>query len=205
MNKQPEIAIAAILAGGLSRRMGNLDKAELTLNGRRLIDHVIERIVGQVNDIFLSASHNYQSDFLAIADEPGMLAGPVAGIWAIASMLEKEKPHIQGFFTVPVDAPSIPLDLIEKLQTTGYSAIVKTPSGLQPTFAYWDITTVLCKLREVKPSETLSLQKLAMQCEARHIDYSTDTPFANINTLEDLKELEDRLSLERKITDEFSS
>ena len=49
-----------ILAGGLARRMGGGDKAMLSLSGRPLLAHVIDRLAPQVAEIALNANVLYE-------------------------------------------------------------------------------------------------------------------------------------------------
>ena len=47
-----------ILAGGLGRRMGGVDKGLQLLNGRPLVSHVIERLAPQVDELLINANQN---------------------------------------------------------------------------------------------------------------------------------------------------
>jgi len=55
------IRIGLILAGGQARRMGGTDKASVRLNGRRLIDHVRNRLTPQVDRVLISGRSDYGS------------------------------------------------------------------------------------------------------------------------------------------------
>ncbi|MDH5798741.1 MAG: NTP transferase domain-containing protein, partial [Paracoccaceae bacterium] len=48
--------LGVILAGGLATRMGGGDKSLLDLGGRSILEHVIERLRPQVEEIALSAN-----------------------------------------------------------------------------------------------------------------------------------------------------
>ena len=48
--------LGVVLAGGQATRMGGGDKSMLPLAGRRVIDHVLERLRPQVSDIALNAN-----------------------------------------------------------------------------------------------------------------------------------------------------
>ena len=49
---------AVILAGGQSRRMGGIDKGLIDLNGKPLVQHLIDRIAPQVDEVLISASQS---------------------------------------------------------------------------------------------------------------------------------------------------
>ena len=47
-----------ILAGGLGRRMGGVDKGLQVLRGKPMVQHVIERLAPQVAEILINANQN---------------------------------------------------------------------------------------------------------------------------------------------------
>jgi molybdenum cofactor guanylyltransferase len=47
-----------VLAGGLGRRMGGVDKGLVELDGRPMVAHVIERLSPQVGTIVINANQN---------------------------------------------------------------------------------------------------------------------------------------------------
>jgi len=81
--KQP---VAVILAGGQARRMGGGDKALLSLAGRPMLSHVLDRIEPQVAGLCLNA--NGDADRFArfgvpvVADSIDGFVGPLAGVLA---------------------------------------------------------------------------------------------------------------------------
>ena len=107
-----------ILAGGLARRMGGGDKSLLSLGNRPVLDHVIERLSGQVSEIALNANGDptrfadYGLPVIADSepDFPGPLAGVLAGLdWA-------EQKGAESIVTVAADTPFFPKDLAQKLE-----------------------------------------------------------------------------------------
>ena len=49
-----------ILAGGLGRRMGGVDKGLQPLHGKPMIAHVLERLAPQVGEIVINANQNLE-------------------------------------------------------------------------------------------------------------------------------------------------
>ena len=47
-----------ILAGGLGRRMGNVDKGLQLLRGKPMVQHVLERFAPQVDEVLINANRN---------------------------------------------------------------------------------------------------------------------------------------------------
>ena len=178
--------ITVILAGGKSRRMSGFDKAVLQIGGERLIDRITAQVATQSDLQILSASHDYDTGLGFVPDVAGKLAGPAAGLYACARRFVDTHPDCKGFFTVPVDAPNIPLNLFVRLEEAGQSAIAETVSGLQPTFAYWECRALLAALEEIAPGETLSLKQLAERIGARRVLFENEAVFTNLNTPEDV-------------------
>ncbi len=103
-----------ILAGGKSKRMGGLDKGLQPYGGKRLIEHVIEAISPQVDDIVISANRNlgdYSAlGFPVITDMNNHFDGPLAGI---ASTI----PHCkhEWILVTPCDMPVLPATLVSRM------------------------------------------------------------------------------------------
>ena len=75
-----------VLAGGLGRRMGGVDKGLQLLHGRPMIAHVLARLAPQVDDIVINANQNLERyaafGHRVVPDEIGGYAGPLAGLHA---------------------------------------------------------------------------------------------------------------------------
>lgn len=186
------ITCLVILAGGQSRRMGR-DKALVEFQGKRMIDHIVDRFRNQVGKMVLSAAQDYNTGLQHIPDRTGAIGGPVGAIFSLSQHFTENEPTTAGFVTVPVDAPFAPEDLVERLAEKPSCAIAGTNGQLQPVFAYW-------RCREVEAirhshdsgSKSLSLHWLARKCNAQVIEWNDDLGFANINTPGDLLAINDQ-------------
>jgi molybdopterin-guanine dinucleotide biosynthesis protein A len=130
--------------------MGGGDKTLRPLAGRRVIDHVLERLRPQVPQMALNANGDPARfaafDLPVIADSmaefPGPLAGVLAGMdWAAAEGAE----HI---LTVAADTPFFPADLQARLSAAREAAgapiaLATTPGPdkiyRHPTFGLWPV------------------------------------------------------------------
>ena len=103
-----------VLAGGRARRMGGIDKGLIPLCGRTMIEHVLDKLVGQVGAVVINANRNIES-YSAMGhpvapDRDDSYAGPLAGM---SSGL-----HAAGTplcVTVPCDSPLIGGDVVRRL------------------------------------------------------------------------------------------
>ena len=144
----PEQAIAgAILAGGRSRRMGGTPKALLELDGRTMLEHVLERFAPQVGRIVLSverpAPEWARFGLVQVGDPVPGFHGPLAGLCAALEAIENDADWLA---LVPCDAPFLPRDLVQRLsahESAADAVVVRLDGILQPTFSLWR-----CRLAE---------------------------------------------------------
>ena len=107
---------ALILAGGRGSRMGGVDKGLQTFNGMPLALHTLTRLqIGAgVGAIMINASRNlaaYESFGASVwPDGLADYAGPLAGF--LTGLERCETPFL---VTVPCDTPLLPLDLVARL------------------------------------------------------------------------------------------
>ncbi|MDR6996606.1 molybdopterin-guanine dinucleotide biosynthesis protein A [Aeromonas salmonicida] len=128
---------AVILAGGRATRMGGEDKGWVALAGRPLIDHVLERLRPQVDEVLINANRSqdrYQALATVISDDNPDYLGPLAGMQAGLAAAR----HDWVLF-VPCDGPALPHDLMSRFRAalTPDTELVVAHDGdwLQPVVA----------------------------------------------------------------------
>ena len=185
---------AIILAGGQATRMHGVDKGLMCLCQKPLIQHVIDRLAPQVNEIIINANRQitlYKAlGYVIQKDNTEDFLGPLAGM----SLGLRYAKH-EYVLTVPCDSPLLPLDLAERLMTaliknSAEIAVASSDNRTHPVFC-------LCK-KNVLPSLTAYLengnrrvntwQKSLNYIEVDFSDCSES--FVNLNTPEDLAKLE---------------
>ena len=128
-----------VLAGGLGRRMGHVDKGLLDFRGRPMVAHVLERLAPQVGAVLVNANQNadrYAAFGHPLApDRVGGFAGPLAGLHA--GLCTASTPYVA---TVPCDSPFLPLDLVGRLGSGALAgnaeiAVARTFDQPHPVFA----------------------------------------------------------------------
>lgn len=215
----PKSVPALILAGGASHRMGNANKAFVTLGTHCLLDHVIARLAPQCGPIALSANDD-EAAFAArglpvlpdtVRDRAGPLAGILAGLdWAAAA-------GHTSLVTVAVDTPFFPLDLVDRLSATAnergresgvYLAARRRADGtlsIQPTFGLWPVH-LKEPLRRALAQGTRKLRLFADRHGAARDgaalaifdeEAAGRDAFFNINTPEDLRMAEEMIAKDR--------
>jgi molybdopterin-guanine dinucleotide biosynthesis protein A len=194
-----------LLAGGRSSRIGGGDKCLLSLGGKPLLAHAIERLKPQVDILVLNANGDpkrFTSFGLPIiADESGGdHAGPLAGLLAGMEWADAEAPNMRFIVTVPTDTPFFPMDLVARLieaqQGREVPAIAASETGEHPVFGIWPVALAATLRRDLasgkrKTIDWANAQGAATarfapaQIQGREID-----PFFNINEAAELAKAE---------------
>lgn len=187
---------AVILAGGMGRRMGGRDKGLVELGGRPLVAHVVDAVAPQVGQLFINANRNRERyarfGWPVIADDLEGYQGPLAGI--LTAMRRATTPLL---LVVPCDAPHLPEDLLERLlevleRETAEIAVAHDGTRLQPVHAL--LSTALADDLEAwlstggrKIDDWYRRHAMAVANFSRQPEI-----FANVNTPEERKALEER-------------
>jgi molybdopterin-guanine dinucleotide biosynthesis protein A len=189
---------AIILSGGRATRMNGVDKGLVLLQNKPLIQHVIERLTPQADEILINANRElaqYQAmGYPVLQDEVEDFLGPLAGF----SLGLQHAKHVY-VLTVPCDSPLLPLDLAQRLMAAlvehnAEIAVATSEDSTHPVFC-------LCK-KTVLPSLTAYLQQgerrvSAWQKSQQYIEVDFNDcseAFTNLNTREDLAALEETLN-----------
>ena len=187
-----------VLAGGLGRRMGGVDKGLQLLRGEPMVMHVLRRLAPQVDAVLVNANQNadaYASiaapfDARVVPDIVGGFAGPLAGLHA--GLAAATTPLL---VTVPCDSPFLPGDLVARLRAAIDSdgaqiAVAKTGAQAHPVFALVDVS--------VRENLAAFLESGGRKIDAwyaalRLVEVAFDDEaeaFENINTRDELKAFE---------------
>ena len=135
INTRPPIA-AAILAGGLARRMGGANKAGLQIGNERIIDRQL-RILRQVADpVFIVASVAEPFQELQVRVVPDIVAGagPLGGIYTALTASPCDRTLI-----VACDLPYLSAPLLERLAAPSNADLIipRSERGYEPLCAAW--------------------------------------------------------------------
>ena len=183
-----------ILAGGLGRRMGGVDKGLKLLRGKPMVEWVIGRFAPQVDEVLINANQNIEVyarlGHRVIPDEISGFAGPLAGLHR--GLTEAAHSLVA---TVPCDSPFLPHDLIPRLhgaleRERAEITVARTGDQAHPVFC-------LCR-KHVLPGLTQYLAGGGRKIDAWYASLKVvevpfdDEPgaFSNVNTEAELKAFE---------------
>jgi len=179
---------ALILAGGEARRLGGIDKALLELDGRSLLERIIERLLPQAAPIALSANGDparFAPFGLPVLPDgafagQGPLAGVLAGLdWAAAQGAD-------ALLTVPGDTPFIPPDLAVTLAPP--PACAMSAGQAHHLVALWPVTARAALRRFLSEPGPRGVRDFTGGLAMRRVDFPAVAwdPFHNVNTPDDL-------------------
>lgn len=180
-----------VLAGGAGRRMGGVDKALLTWDGRPLIATVLDRFAPQVDLLAISANGDpsrFSRWDLPVLADAAPSKGPLSGV--LAGLIWAADQGCGALVTVSVDAPRLPQDLVPRLllaqESTGGPVIARTARGLHPTFALWPVGLAPALAAFLASPSSPRLRDFAEAHGAAMADFADEAEFANLNRPEDL-------------------
>ena len=193
MNKQSKVS-GVVLAGGLARRMNKQDKGLVLFNNRTMVTYALQAMAPVVSELFINANRNIeqyqQFNYPVISDENDDFAGPLAGVYAALKVCGNTV-----LLVIPCDSPFITAD--------GLQALLDERERCQADIAVaFDGERIHPVFMAIKSSLKSSLQNYLAQGKRKidswfeqhkwvKVDFSASPEyFSNINTLEQLAELE---------------
>ena len=183
-----------ILAGGMGRRMGGLDKGLIDFLGRPMVEHVAQRLRPQVSEILINANreleHYQRLGYQVIEDDITGFAGPLAGLHK--AMQVAHHPYV---LTVPCDSPLMPHNLAERLmnglmERDADLAVAKTGQQAHPVFCLCR-KALLPNLEAYLADGGRKFEDWYSSLEVAEVQFNDNVKaFANVNTPEELTWLE---------------
>ena len=178
---------AIVLAGGRSSRMGT-DKSLLNVNGKPLIQHIVDQLDGCFDEVIISANANQNFDFLGkrvVADiEEGR--GP---LMAIYSCLHASKSEWN--FITACDVPTVNLQFVEYILTLSKENDIVIPiSGqnkFEPLFAVYN-KRVLPIMEGLLKEGNSRIIGLLDYVKAKYVNIEGEEWFLNLNYKDDFEQ-----------------
>ncbi|WP_306396845.1 gephyrin-like molybdotransferase Glp [Telluria beijingensis] len=188
-----------VLAGGRGSRMGNVDKGSQPFRSKTMVEHVLARLRPQVGPVAISANRNldfYRAfDVMVLPDEMADYPGPLAGLEV--GLRHCATPYL---LAVPCDSPFLPDDLAARLLAAleeadadvAYAATREAGMRVQPH-------PVFCLVRADRlPALSAYLAEGGRRVDGWYRDlnaveviFDDADAFRNINTLDELRDLDD--------------
>ena len=190
MNIKSDVT-GVILAGGQARRMGGQDKGLVMLDGKPMVEIIIDVLKPQTAKLLINANRNHdhysQYGLELVADELSGYCGPLAGMASALKTINTDY-----MVTAPCDSPFIPIDLVQRLadalenKSTEIS-VAHDGERIQPVFCMLK-KTLIQSLTDYLAAGERKIDRWFKQHDFAIADFS-DKPetFDNINTHEDVE------------------
>jgi FdhD protein len=183
-----------VLAGGRARRMGGTDKGLIPFRGRPLVAYALEALDAVAGRILINANRHRDEyarfGYPVVADATDRFDGPLAGL--LSALRVAETPYV---LTVPCDSPRMSGRLLGRLWTTlqeSGAELCAAHDGerLHPVFLLAE-RRLMDDLERYLASGERKIDRWLHRHRLALADFS-DHPelFANVNTPEELAELE---------------
>lgn len=179
---------AIVLAGGKSSRMGE-DKGLVLLNGKRMVEHVVESLLEVSNEVIIIANNPAYSELnYKVYGDIFKDAGPIGGIYTGLSISGNERN-----FILSCDIPFVSQRLLKYLANNSGDEeilITKHNEKVEPLCGIYrrnclNKLEMLLKQNKLKVQEALSLFDVRI-LDVTCLDFFTENLFMNINTKEQL-------------------
>jgi len=202
--------LAAILAGGQSKRMGK-DKLFLEFNNKKLIEHTIDKVKKYLKKVIIITNQDNEffskNNLITVKDCIEGQLGPLVGILTAMKWAKENLNKCSWIATFPCDTPFFPEKIIESFieESEKKESLILCASShgrKHNIFGLWSLDLydklkddlINKKVRKVQDwTEKNKIKNLEFKFE----DYD---PFFNINTEEDL---EFAKKLSKKIKNEW--
>jgi molybdopterin-guanine dinucleotide biosynthesis protein A len=196
MGKNDNLITIAILAGGLSRRMG-CDKAFQPFNGTTLLETVLSRLFALDMPLLIVTSSQLQDRIANVVPDCRVVSDRRRGAGAMGAiytaLIECATPNI---FVTGCDMPFLNIDLIRHMCNLlpGYNAVTPVLHGMtEPLHSIYS-QTCRVSIEHLLQEDTLKVSRIFSMVDTRYVgdhEISNYDPnhesFININTPEDLE------------------
>ena len=194
--------LAVILAGGKSKRFGN-DKTIAKLGNKTLLDHTIEKIEKNFNEILIVSNSEKidikKKNIFSIKDLIEGYLGPLVGVLSAMVWIEKNKKKYNWIATFPCDTPFFDENLINKIKNFPKESekklfFLKSGSRRHNIFGLWSLELKETLLDDINNGHR-KVEDWANKIgsEIIEIDDKNEYNFLNINTKEDLEKAKKKI------------
>ena len=188
--------LGVVLAGGKSQRFGQ-DKSQVKLQGKLLIDYVLNEIVNEFDETLIIANESInfmQSKKISITKDFQSGLGPLGGVLTAMKWIKDKNKKYKWISTFPVDTPFF----TKKELNFFYENIninenklffIRNNNTRHNIFGLWSLD-LMEKLQNdlIKGERKVEVWADSVGVNIVNIDYKNPDPFFNINTKEDLDE-----------------
>jgi molybdopterin-guanine dinucleotide biosynthesis protein A len=195
-----EKVAGVILAGGLARRLGGVDKGLVEIGGAPILARLVARLRPQCAGLAVNANGDparfARFGLPVVADTIPDFAGPLAGVLAGMEFFAQRREACDFLISVPGDTPFVPRDLVARLvaahrRESAQIAVARSGERTHHAVALWPL--VLCgALREALLAGQGKVSGFIARYPNVVVDWPVEPydPFLNVNAPEDVPRAE---------------
>lgn len=187
--------LGTVLAGGKSVRLG-MDKSQVKLADKLLIDYILSEIIEEFKEILIVANKSIdfqKSNKISVIEDFKKDLGPLGGVFTAMKWIKDNNKDYQWVSTFPTDSPffknKILKDFFNEIHL-GESKLffIKSNNTRHNIFGLWSLE-LMNKLEEDlnKGERKVEVWANSVGVKVINMDFEKDDPFFNINTKEDLE------------------
>ena len=187
--------LGTVLAGGKSQRFGE-DKSQVKLDGKLLIDHILDEIINEFKEILIVSNNqiNFKhSDKISVISDLKKDQGPLGGVLSAMKWVKESNKDYKWISTFPVDTPFFKKEILQNFVREINSDeselfFIKSNNTRHNIFGIWSID-LMEKLEEDLNYGKRKVEHWANDIGVKVIEmkFLKDDPFFNINSKEDLE------------------
>ena len=187
--------LGTVLAGGKSVRLG-MDKSQVKLADKLLIDYILSEIIEELKEILIVANKSIdfqKSNKISVIEDFKKDLGPLGGVFTAMKWIKDNNKDYQWVSTFPTDSPffknKILKDFFNEIHP-GESKLffIKSNNTRHNIFGLWSLE-LMNKLEEDlnKGERKVEVWANSVGVKVINMDFGKNDPFFNINTKEDLE------------------
>ena len=187
--------LGTVLAGGKSVRLG-MDKSQVKLADKLLIDYILSEIIEEFKEILIVANNSIdfqKSNKISVIEDFKKDLGPLGGVFTAMKWIKDNNKNYQWVSTFPTDSPffknKILKDFFNEIHPEESKLFfIKSNNTRHNIFGLWSLE-LINKLEEDlnKGERKVEVWANSVGVKVINMDFGKDDPFFNINTKEDLE------------------
>jgi len=187
--------LGTVLAGGKSVRLG-MDKSQVKLADKLLIDYILSEIIEEFKEILIVANKSIdfqKSNKISVIEDFKKDLGPLGGVFTAMKWIKDNNKDYQWVSTFPTDSPffknKILKDFFNEIHPEESKLFfIKSNNTRHNIFGLWSLE-LMNKLEEDlnKGERKVEVWANSVGVKVINMDFGKDDPFFNINTKEDLE------------------
>ena len=187
--------LGTVLAGGKSVRLG-MDKSQVKLADKLLIDYILSEIIEEFKEILIVANNSIdfqKSNKISVIEDFKKDLGPLGGVFTAMKWIKDNNKNYQWVSTFPTDSPffknKILKDFFNEIHPEESKLFfIKSNNTRHNIFGLWSLE-LMNKLEEDlnKGERKVEVWANSVGVKVINMDFGKNDPFFNINTKEDLE------------------